>query len=1054
MERANAERLGEKVRHNLELAFLDYEVRARGLTTAFELDDTIDQGRFSRLAQSFSLQDSAILNMAYLEDAVVLFVHPYEENREVVGLDLRSLNGQYEALERISRTGQAETQGPVRLVQGPLGLILRMPVIKSDQGENGTIAGGVVSVVIDAERVLEKALSAAELLDFDQGYLVAFTSVKTNGEMVGAAGVFDSDPVTEELLLPGLSLKIGIVAREGWGARYSRPWFLYLGLISIALLTIGTLLTLRRQSAERRHAQAQLNTAIDSLTDGFVIYDADDRLVLCNKRYREIHEKCADAIKFGAKFEDILRLGIERGQFPGAIGREEEWLAEQLEKPEGHGREFEVALDDNRWMRVIDKTTPTGGRIGLRIDVTEQVEDRIRAEFAEQKAQRSRDLLLMAVETLPDGFVLYDADDRLVLCNKRYKEIYNKSAEVMVPGTRFEDILRFGLDNGQYADAIGREEEWLADRLSAHKHAETTIEQKLDDGSWLRILERSTPDGGRVGLRIDITEQIRSRNRAEKAESRLRDAINALPAGFWLFDANGRLEMFNDKYRELYEKSSPALRIGATSKEILQYGLEHGEYPEAAGREEQWLQEITDRIERGEYEWEYPLQSGRWIRSYNQPTSDGGRVGIRIDITELKRQQSELQASNAQLRSALTERDAAERRFLDVAEISNDWFWEQDENLRFTYVSGGFDKSLDINSESLIGKSYPEFYKDMPVVLESADWRWLEAKMTARVPFRDFVYRAVEAPDARKWVRISGAPIFDKDGEFRGYRGVGSDVSVLNNALRDARAASIAKTEFLSMMSHELRTPLTVILGYNAFLSNPELLSSVKTFRARLEEDQVITDMVEKDLDSVTGEVAKFAQKMQGSGNHLLNLINDMLDLAKIDAGKLVIERQPVSLTEAVKLVVEQFANSADENALELTAETHGETVLGDMLRLRQVLINLVGNALKFTEQGYVRIHTRERGKCVEIAVEDSGPGIPEDQLKTIFDQFSQVDSSATRRKGGTGLGLSISKRLVELQGGTLTVESEVGKGSIFTFTMPLAPANWSSSEKYGSEVA
>ena len=251
--------------------------------------------------------------------------------------------------------------------------------------------------------------------------------------------------------------------------------------------------------------------------------------------------------------------------------------------------------------------------------------------------------LRAAVETLPDGFVLYDRDDRLVICNSKYKEIYTASAPAMIPGARFEDILRYGLRHGQYADGVGREEEWLAERMRLHDQAAESLEQHLADGRWLRILERHTPDGGRVGLRIDITNQVQSRQRAEKAEQRLRDAIEALPAGFWLFDANDRLIMFNERYRRMYASSAEILGPGVTFEDVLRFGLDRGQYPEAEGREEEWLQRVLEDRRKKIYELEYKLDNGRWIRSSNSPTSEGGYVGFRVDITELKTKQAELE---------------------------------------------------------------------------------------------------------------------------------------------------------------------------------------------------------------------------------------------------------------------------------------------------------------------------------------------------------------------------------------------------------------------------
>lgn len=907
-EQTEVENVAEELHTILELKLVEYELRARGLTTAFQVNSRIDQDRFTKLAESFQQKDPAIINLAYLDDSIITLVYPLDDNRALIGQDLRNFKDQYETVQQIQKTGKTLIQGPIQLLQGINGFILRMPVLLADGGNASTRSQASIAVVIDAEKLLELAYSAVIGLDKSRrNFKIALASEEPGSLVIGDAIASAEEPVNRLVHLPGAGLQVSVVPQKGWGAGYQKLWIAHLGIIVFGLAVFFVMSALRLQYQGRVRARAQLMTAVDSLDDGFVLYDASDCLVLSNRRYAEIHDKCAEAIKPGARFEDILRLGIQRGQFPDAVGCEEEWLAVQLEKPGPAGRDFDIHFDNGRWLRIIDK---------------------------------------------------------------------------------------------------------------------------------------ATPDGGRVGLRKDITNQIESRDRAESAERRLIDAINALPAGFWLFDSDGKLALFNDYYCKLYEKSAPAIKVGATANEILRYGLSRGEYPEAIGREEEWLQDLSDKIAAGEYEWEYPLQNGRWVRSYNQPISDGGRVGIRVDITELKKQQADLEETNTQLRSVLIGRAAAEKRFFDVAKISNDWFWEQDKNLIFTYISEGYDNVMSGNSALLLGKTWAEAYADDPDILKSADWKWLEAKYTARVPFKGFVYRAGGTSDNSTWIRISGIPVFGESGEFAGYRGVGSDISHLYNALRRAETANIAKTEFLNTMSHELRTPLTVVLGFNAFLAKPELMSSVKSTQAQIDKGGITTDDAARHLEAIKREVARFAEKMDTSGNHLLALIDEMLDLAMIDAGSMKIETQEIELHDVIESIKEQFLHVSDQKSVELIYDKSGDTVIADELRLRQILINLVGNALKFTDSGYVRISTEARSSEVAIHVEDSGCGIPDEKQQTIFERFSQIDPSETRKRGGTGLGLAISRDLVELQGGELMMSSTEGAGSKFTFTLPIAKSD------------
>ena len=200
------------------------------------------------------------------------------------------------------------------------------------------------------------------------------------------------------------------------------------------------------------------------------------------------------------------------------------------------------------------------------------------------------------------------------------------------------------------------------------------------------------------------------------------------------------------------------------------------------------------------------MSSGRWVKSYNQRTSDGGYVGFRVEITELKRRTADLEA-------ALAERDAAEQRFFDIASVSSDWFWEHDPEGRFTFISESFERTTGARCDIHIGRTRRELMQDHPETIESADWDWLDARIAARKPFSDFVYRAFGFGAREVWVRISGAPWHDRSGRFAGYRGVGSDVTTLYSTMKRAEEASRLKSQFLANMSHEIRTPMNGILG-------------------------------------------------------------------------------------------------------------------------------------------------------------------------------------------------------------------------------------------------
>ncbi len=517
-----------------------------------------------------------------------------------------------------------------------------------------------------------------------------------------------------------------------------------------------------------------------------------------------------------------------------------------------------------------------------------------------------------------------------------------------------------------------------------------------------------------------LQEQIREREQVAHAlrqnEKLLADTGRTAQVGGWQFDQQTGELTWTEETRRIHE--APAEYTPALDTALAFYP------PESQAVLFPALERLQQHDEPYDLELEMVTAQGArlWVRTIGEKARDAERpgliTGIIQDITARK---------NMEL--ALRESEEFNKR---IIESSPDCIKVLDSQARLRYMNPGGQKLMCIpDLTEYLGMYYPDILPhDLREHAESALNNARQGRTSAfQASMSDLECRP-------HWWSVSVTPLLGADGELQRFLVVSRDVSSLKQAEEEQRkakeqalAASKAKSEFLANMSHEIRTPMNGILGM------AQLLADTPMSREQQESLQTIVT----------------------SAHTLLQLINDILDLSKIEASKMELHVEPFSMATLLREITSTVGPQAAKKGLELSWNLHEDVpavLAGDLKRLRQVCVNLAGNAVKFTEQGSVSIDVALEksgippgpghifpGCQIRFAVSDTGIGIPLEQQEKIFESFSQADGSATRSYGGTGLGLSISRRLVELMGGSMQVQSAPGQGSTFSFSAVLQVA-------------
>ncbi len=637
------------------------------------------------------------------------------------------------------------------------------------------------------------------------------------------------------------------------------------------------------------------------------------------------------------------------------------------------------------------------------------LENLVETRTAELNQERVRLRTILA--SMSQGVAAFDGDLKLVAWNEPFVEIRGYPKELVQEGTDYADLIRYDLARGEFDNegSIPSLEDLLARASDGSPYFAV---RRRPDGRHIEVRGDPIPGSGFVSTYADVTERKRAEDELASKQTQLQIALENMPGGMFMVDEKLEIQVINEQYAQIYDIPAELAQVGASLAGMIRARAERGDYG---------LDDIEILIEKrllgyadkASLHAQERLPDGRTIELFHKPIADGGAVAVATDITERKQAEDILRLSEQRFRRILENSPIAVGISLDDKSPEDSII--QFANPRFAELIGFEPSEVGTirTSEFLAG---------------GVDREEPQKRLDAGKSTRNVEMQVSRRDGAFLWVLMSTSPI-----EYEGRKSALIwlyDISdrkqaeeLIEKARDEAEAATRSKSAFLAAMSHEIRTPMNGVVGMIDLLGESDL---------------------NMDQRQMMGTV-------RNSAFSLLQIIDDILDFSKIEAGKLELKEHPLSLRDVVEGVVETLAPIAGAKDVRLSCFIDPALpawVLGDHVRIRQVLFNVAGNAVKFTDtttdkQGVVDVLAEPAGDdgeqvTVRFTVRDNGIGMGEDQIEHLFEPFTQAEGSTTRRFGGTGLGLSICRNLIEIMAGKINATSVPGEGSIFSIELPL----------------